>query len=133
MRQNLFESEFLQSSPATQKTVESGFKPIKETRHKQELTTNVHSNSYAGIVSDTVIWLICSEELKKTLTEICEVLGIVVLEHPSDIIDFIVCDHQDPGIVSISKECQKKLLSHEWILKCLTTRTKVKFSDFLIT
>lgn len=132
LRQNLFESEFIQS-PNTQKSGEPKHKPNKETRIKQENNVNVHSNSYAGVASGTVIWLICSDEIKKTLTEICEVLGIVVLEHPSDIIDFIVCDQQDPGILSIAKACQKQVLTHEWILNCISSRTKAKFSDFLIT
>lgn len=101
-------------------------------RLKRENDVKVHTNSYAGAAIGTVIWLICGDELKNVMHEICDVLGILVLEQPSDIIDFIVCDHYNSTISNLAQLSEKPVLGCEWLLECLNTRSKAKTSEFLL-
>jgi len=133
----LFEKDFVMFSPGAQEFDDPVPRVSDEDRAKnrkpREIELKVHTNSYAGVAKGTVIWLICETELKDAMHEICEVLGILVLEHPSDIIDYLVCEHYDSNIRNLSQLCEKPVLRYEWLIECLNTRSKAKTLHFLLS
>ena len=89
------------------------------------------SNSYSGLCTGIMIWLKTSFEFHTILVEICDVLGIIVLEQDVTLVDYLVCDSLNEEVSYLAEAYNKPVIKQEWLLECVSKREKLNTNEFL--
>lgn len=92
-----------------------------------------HSSSYSGLCTGIMIFLKTSFEFQTILTEICDVLGIIVFDQDMSLVDYLVCESLNEEISYLAEAYNKPVVKQEWLLECVNKRAKLNANEFLFS
>jgi hypothetical protein len=107
----------------------SNTKPTRFTRKGPTVSTDPAETSYSGLLSDCVVTSLTGSE---HIQRLCECLGACYLDHLEDITTHVVLPASLEYDEEVLRKTEAKLVSVEWLEKCLGEKRRQKEEEFQI-